>query len=79
MTIGLVEPKVIKQRFFMNKNKIIINLAKNKEPYVKVKGKNNETIAITETYKKMQGAKKAAESLKRIVKNAVIVDNTKRG
>jgi len=62
----------------MNQNKIIINTAKNKEPYVTVKGKNNKTIAVTETYGRMQGAKKAAESLKRIVKNAVIVDKTKK-
>ena len=63
----------------MQKNKIIINTAKNKEPYVIVKGKNNKTIATTETYKRMWGAKNAAEALKKVVKNAVIVDKTKRG
>lgn len=63
----------------MQKNKIIINTAKNKEPYVIVKGKNNKTIATTETYKRMQGAKNAAEALKKVVKNAVIIDKTKRG
>ena len=59
----------------MSKNKIIINTAKNKETYVTVKGKNNKIIAVTETYKRIQGAEKAAESLKRIVKQAVIVNN----
>ena len=63
----------------MNKNKIIINTAKNKELYVTVKGKNNKTIATTETYKRMQGATHAAEALKKVVKNAVIVDKTARG
>ena len=62
----------------MNKNKIIIRTAKNKEVYVTVKGGNNKVIATTETYKKMQGAQNAAEALKRVVKNAVIVDRTKR-
>ena len=63
----------------MQKNKIIINTAKNKESYVTVKGKNNQTIATTETYKRIQGAEKAAESLKRVVKNAVVIDRTKKG
>ena len=61
----------------MNKNKIIINTAKNKQTYVIVKGKNNKTVAVTETYKSIQGAEKAAESLKKIVKNAVVVNKTK--
>jgi uncharacterized protein YegP (UPF0339 family) len=63
----------------MQKNKIIINMAKNKEPYVTVKGKNNKTIATTETYKRMHGAKNAAKALKKVVKNAVIVNRIKRG
>jgi uncharacterized protein YegP (UPF0339 family) len=63
----------------MNKNKIIINMAKNKQPYVVVKSKNNETIATTETYKRMQGATNAAEALKRVIKNAVVVNKTKKG
>lgn len=54
-------------------------MAKNKQPYVVVKGKNNETIAMTETYKSKQGAKKAAAALKKVVKNAVVVDKTKQG
>jgi len=63
----------------MNKNKIIIKTAKNKESYVIVKAKNNKIVANTETYKKIQGAEKAAGSLKKIVKNAVIINKTKRG
>jgi uncharacterized protein YegP (UPF0339 family) len=62
----------------MQTNKIIIKTAKNKEPYVTVKGKNNKTIATTETYKSNQGAKNAAEALKKVVRNAVVVDKTKK-
>jgi len=47
--------------------------------YVTVKAKNNKTIATTETYKRMQGATNAAEALKKVVKNAVVVDKSKRG
>jgi uncharacterized protein YegP (UPF0339 family) len=63
----------------MATNKIIINRAKNKELYVTVKAKNNKTIATTETYKRMQGSTNAAEALKKVVKNAVVVDKSKRG
>jgi len=63
----------------MATNKIIISRAKNKELYVTVKAKNNKTIATTETYKRMQGATNAAEALKKVVKNAVVVDKSKRG
>jgi len=63
----------------MRSNKIIINKAKNNELYVTVKGTNNKIIATTETYKRMQGAKNAAKALKKVVKNAVVVDKTKRG
>ena len=38
----------------MKTNKIIINRAINKELYVTVKGKNNKTIATTETYKEVK-------------------------
>jgi uncharacterized protein YegP (UPF0339 family) len=62
----------------MQANKIIIKTAKNKELYVTVKGKNNKTIAVTETYKSNQGAKKAAEALKKIVRNAIVVGKTKK-
>lgn len=43
-----------------------------------MKGKNNKIIATTETYKRMQGATNAAEALKKVVKNAVVVDKTKK-
>lgn len=59
------------------KNKIMIKTAKNKQTYVSVKSKNNETIATTETYKTKQGAKKAAEALQKIIKDAELVDKTK--
>lgn len=62
----------------VKKNKIIIKVARNKEPYVTVKGGNNKVVAVTETYDSLQGAKKAANALKRIVKKAVIVDKTKK-
>ncbi|MEK7499087.1 MAG: DUF1508 domain-containing protein [Patescibacteria group bacterium] len=62
----------------MQQNKIIIKKAKNKEPYVTVQGKNNKIIAVTETYKSLQGANKAAKALKRVVKNAVLVDKTNK-
>lgn len=63
----------------MQTNKIIIKKAKNKELYVTVTGKNNKKIATTETYKSLQGAINAAKTLKKIVKNALVVDKTKRG
>jgi uncharacterized protein YegP (UPF0339 family) len=62
----------------MAKNKIIIKQAANKQPYVTVKGKNNKTIAVTETYNRLQGAKNAAKALKKVVKNAVVIDKTKK-
>lgn len=62
----------------MQTNKIVIQRAKNKELYVTVKGKNNKTIAVTGTYKNNQGAKNAAKALKKNVKNAVVVDKTKK-
>lgn len=61
----------------MQTNKIIIKRAVNKQLYVTVKGKNNKTIATTETYKSTQGATNAAEALKRIVKNAIVINKTK--
>jgi uncharacterized protein YegP (UPF0339 family) len=61
----------------MRKNKLIIKTAKNKEKYVVAKGKNNKTVATTETFKTTQGAKRAAATLKKIVKNAVIIKKKK--
>ncbi|HEV7424335.1 MAG TPA: DUF1508 domain-containing protein [Candidatus Paceibacterota bacterium] len=62
----------------MNKNKIIIKLAKNNQTYVVVKGKNNKTLATTETYKSKQGSNNVVKALKKVIKNAVVVDNTKK-
>lgn len=59
-------------------NRIIIKQAKNKEKYLVVKSANNKTIVNTETYKTSQGVNNAAKVLKRVVKNAVIVDKTKK-
>lgn len=61
----------------MRTNKLVISRAKNKELYVTVKGKNGKIIATTETYKRMLGAKNAARALKKVVKNAVVVDKTR--
>ena len=60
------------------KNRIEIKQAKNRQNYVEVKSSNNKILAVTETYKTSQGAKKAASALKRVVKNSVVVDKTKR-
>ena len=60
------------------KNRIVIKQAVNKEKYAVVKSPNNKTIATTETYKTNQGVENAAEALKKIVKNAVVVDTTKK-
>lgn len=57
---------------------MVIKKAKNNEPYVVVKGKNNQTIATTETYKRLQGARDATKILKRVVRNAVVMDKTKK-
>ena len=76
--IGLVEPRLIKD--ITNTviiNKVIIKKAKNKELYVDVVGKNNKIIAWTETYKSIQGAKNAAKALKKVIKNAVVIDKSK--
>lgn len=62
----------------MQKNKIIISTARNKESFVTVKGKNNKTLAVTETYKRQQGAQNAAEALKKVLKNAVVINKTKK-
>lgn len=60
------------------KNRIVIKQSTNKQKYAVVKSPNNKTIATTETYKTNQGVENAAEALKKIVKNAVVVDTTKK-
>lgn len=59
-------------------NRIVIKEAKNKEKYLVVKSSNNKTIVNSETYKTTQGVNHAANVLKRVIKNAVIVDKTKK-
>ena len=60
------------------KNRIVVKIAKNKEKYALVKSANNQTVAQTETYRSEQGVQNAIKALKKIVKNAVVVDNTKK-
>lgn len=60
------------------KNRIEINKSKNKEIFVSVKSANNRKIVTSETYKNITGAKNAVNALKKIIKNPVVVDNTKK-
>lgn len=60
------------------KNSIIIKNSKDKQKFAVVKSANNKTIATTETYKTQQGVENAAKALQKIVKNAVIIDKTKK-
>ena len=60
----------------MNRNKIVIKSSTNKQTYVVVQGKNNKILATTETYKTKQGSNNAVEALKKVVKNAVVIDKT---
>ena len=58
----------------MNKNKIVVKVAKNNEKYLVVKSKNNETLVTSETYKSNQGVKKAIANLKKVIPDAVVVE-----
>lgn len=60
------------------KNRIIIKAARNKQKFVVVKSANNQTIANTETYKTAQGVNNAVKALKKVIKNAKVVDETKK-
>lgn len=60
------------------KNRIIIKESADKQKYAVVKSPNNQIIATTETYKTRQGVENAAQALKKIIKNAEIVDSTKK-
>ena len=62
----------------MNTNKIILKLAKNKQPYVVVKAPNNRVLSTSETYKSKAGAQNLIKALKKAVKNPVVVDETKK-
>jgi len=59
------------------KNRIVIKQSSNKQKYAVVKSPNNQTLAVTETYKTNQGVKNAAKALKKVIRNAVVVDKTK--
>ncbi|GEM_PF-3233055 len=61
-----------------SKNRIIIKPSGNKQRYILVKSSNNKTLASTETYKTEQGANNAVKALKKVVKNSVVVDLTKK-
>lgn len=60
------------------KNRIVIKASKNKQKFAVLKSANNETVATTETYKTSQGVNNAVKALKKIVKNAKVVDQTKK-
>lgn len=60
------------------KNRIEINKSSNKQLFVSVKSSNNKKIVTSETYKTMAGAQNAVKALKKIVKNPVVIDNTKK-
>ena len=59
-------------------NKIVIRASKNKQKYVVVKSANNKTLANTETYKTNQGVENAVLALKKVIKNAKVIDETKK-
>jgi uncharacterized protein YegP (UPF0339 family) len=60
------------------KNRIIIKESSNKQKYINVVSNNNKVLATTETYKTNQGVNNAVKALKRVVKNAEVVDKTKK-
>lgn len=61
------------------KQKVTINPSRNKQFYVEVIAGNNKTLSSSETFKTIQGALSNAKALKKVLKNAEIVDNTKKG
>ena len=60
------------------KNKIVVKRATNRQKYVLVKSSNNKVVAQTETYKTNQGVVNAIKALKKIVKNALVIDETRK-
>lgn len=60
------------------KNRIVIKSSSNRQKYVILKSANNKILASTETYKTNQGIDSAVNALKKVVKNALIVDQTKK-
>ena len=63
----------------IRKPKIEINKAKNKEFFLTLKASNNKKVMTSgETYKTLQGVKNAIKATKKIIKGAIIIDNTKK-
>lgn len=60
------------------KNRIIIKESIDGQKYIVVKSANNKIIVNSEMYKTTQNAKKSVQALKKVVKNAVVVDQTKK-
>lgn len=58
--------------------KIFLKTSKDNQVFVSVKAANNKNIVTSETYKTKRGAEHAAELIKKIIKDAVIVDKTKK-
>ena len=57
----------------MKKSKIILKPTKNKEIVVAVKSPNNQTLVVSETYKKKQGAENLVKALKKVMKNPQVI------
>lgn len=60
------------------KPRIVIKGSKNKQKYVVVKAANNKILANTETYKTNQGVNNVVKALKKVIKNAKVIDETKK-
>jgi len=60
------------------KNRIVIKQSTNRQKYAVIKSSNNKTVAVTETYKTKQGVDNAAQALKKILKNAIVIDTLKK-
>lgn len=56
----------------------MIKRAVNKRKFAVVKSSNNKTLATTETYRTNQGVQNVAKAIKKVLKNAEIVDTTKK-
>jgi uncharacterized protein YegP (UPF0339 family) len=60
------------------KNRIIIKESKDNQKYIVVKSANNKIIVNSETYKTKQSAEKSVKALEKVIKNAKVVDQTKK-
>ena len=61
------------------KNRIEINKASNKQLFLTVKSANNKKVMTSgETYKTRQGVENAVSALKKIVRNPVVIDKTRK-